>query len=110
MALKSRYCLSNLLPLFLAFFFCIESFQLISIHINELDPLGKLGMYPLDLIVYFLAYNSVVRMTLGGSTQLYHMACFPQIHLDKIRIAIGKVDDVLSFLRHSLGYLFINMF
>src|SRR5215203_3378552 len=68
MVLKPRYCLSSLLPLFLAFFFCIKSFQLICIHVDELDSLRKLRVYTLDFTVYLLTCDPVVRMTLGGST------------------------------------------
>src|SRR5215203_4509264 len=68
MVTKPRYCLSSLLPLFLAFFFCIKSFQLICIHVDELDSLRKLRVYTLDFTVYLLTCDPVVRMTLGGST------------------------------------------
>src|SRR5215210_4265333 len=109
MVLKTTNCLSSLLSLFLCLFFCIKPFQLIFAHIDELDSLCKLRMYLLNFLVYLLACNTVVRMTLWGRTQLYHVACFSQVHLDKIGVAIGKVDDILSFLRHSLGYFFVNL-
>src|SRR5215218_6318231 len=109
MVLKTSYCLARSLPLFLYLFFCIESFQLISIHINEHDSLRKPRMYPLDLTVHLLACDSVVRVTLWRRAQLYHMACFSQIHFDKIGIAIRKVDDVLCFFWHGLGYFFVDL-
>src|SRR5687767_12136107 len=83
------------LPLFLCLFLSVKPLKLVGVHVGKLDPFCQGRVHPLYFTVHLLAGYSVVRMSLRNRAKLYHVARLPQVHFYKIRIAIGKIDDVL---------------